>query len=689
MSQLTTPQGRSKPSNKLFAKPIIGRLSWKKQLKLSGLPGEVHSILTEVMSRCWLTRGEKAFVVEELIAHFVDGMERDITAQQLVQDFGDPAVVAKLIQSSKRKNRPFWKKSLHAFGYGILALIIAYASVGVFFHQGEPVISTDYVVQLNARITDVADSEKAWPIYRPMWTKYKFSEGEVIPEIWFKEEEGEEIYLGNRFVRRGDPGWEAAKAAIYKHQDLMDSFREGAKRPYFGIELKANQNEYSEEDFAALFPNLTRGDSQDAGVEEGSDGVSGRLPDDWLVGILLPHVQQLRNAARLFAFDIQLAIEEGDSDRVVQDIETMLGLARHAAEGRFLVCGLVSHAISGMAFAEIESVVIEDPNFFNEQQLQKLQLAVRSAKLKDWISYDGEALMVSDIIQRIYTNDGQGDGHMTPQGLEVMSTFGGSWGHWQRGNLGWDLSEKESWESIIENAIGPLGLLVFATRGEVSAKADQFFEAASADLNRPMWVGESKDIYKELNLEKLKYAPLGLMLPASMNMRNVLNRSVARQEGVLGALALQRFYLANGAWPNSWDEIPKSTLPRSPVDQMTGKSLLFKIVDQSPTIYSLGVDLDDDGGVSPEDVWPIMYMSDVRMYGKSDGDWIVWPHFYDTDGDGIPDYDDNDVDGDGISNWEDDVDGVPNHADDDADGDCPPDDEEGQNDDGDFFRRLR
>jgi hypothetical protein len=683
MSQLTTPQGRSKLSNRLFAKPIIGRLSWKKQLKLSGLPEEVQSILTEVMSRCWLTRGEKAVVVEELIAHFVDGMEREITAQQLIEEFGEPAVVAKLIQSSKRKNRPFWKKSLHALGYGIIALIIAYASVGVFFHQGEPVISTDYVVQLNARITDVADSEKAWPIYRPMWTKYKFSEGEVIPEIWAKEGEGEEKSYPPRFVRRGEPGWEAAKAAFYKHQDLMDSFREGAKRPYFGIEVKANKNEYSEEDFAALFPNLTRGDSQDAGVEEGSDGVSGRLPDDWLVGILLPHVQQMRNAARLFAFDIQLAIEEGDSVRAVQDIETMLGLARHAAEGRFLICGLVSHAISGMAFAEIESVVVEDPDFFNEQQLQKLQSAVRGAKLKDWISYDGEALMVSDLIQRIYTNDGQGDGHMTSQGLEIMSALGN--GEFFKDNM----SENESWDSIIENAFGPLGLFVFATRGEVSAKADQFFEAASADLNRPMWVGESKDIYKELNLEKLKYAPLELMLPEPNNMRNVLYENVARQEGVLGALALQRFYLANGAWPNSWDEIPKSTLPRSPVDQMTGKSLLFKIVDQSPTIYSLGVDLDDDGGVSPEDVWPIGYMPDVRINGKSDGDWIVWPHFYDTDGDGIPDFDDNDVDGDGISNWEDDVDGVPNHADDDADGDCLPDDEEGQNDDGDFLRRLR
>jgi hypothetical protein len=628
MSQVTTPEGRSKLSNTLFAKPLIGRLSWKKQLTLSGLPAEVQSILTEVMSRCWLTRGEKACVIEELIAHFVDGMDRDVTAQQLVEDFGEPAVAAKLIQSSKRQNRPFWKKSLHTFGYGIIALILAYAGIWVFYHQGAPVISTDYVVQLNAGIKDVADSEKAWPIYRPMWTKYKFSVGEVIPEIWFREGEGEQSYLSTRFVRKGEPGWEAAKAAIYEHQDLIDAFREGAKRPYLGIELKANQSEYSEEDFAALFPNLTRGDSQDAGVEEGSDGGSGRLLDDWLVGILLPHVQQMRNAARLFAFDIQLAIEEGDSDRVVQDIETMLGFARHAAEGRVLVCGLVGYAISGMAFSEIESVVKEDPNFFNERQLQRLQLAVRSAKLKDWISYDGEALIVSDLIQRIYTNDGQGDGRITPQGFEVMSALTGMG---MPGIFGGELSEKENWESFAESVIGPLGLFTVATRGEVAAKADQFFEAASTDLNRPMWDGKSKDIYKELNLEKWKYAVLGLVLPATENIRKALDRLIARQEGVLGAIALQRFYLANGAWPNSWDEIPKSTLPRSPVDQLTGEPLIFKIVDQRPLIYSLGYDLDDDGGVTPEGVKPATYLPNVQNDGKSDGDWIVWPTNDDED----------------------------------------------------------
>ena len=106
---------------------------------------------------------------------------------------------------------------------------------------------------------------------------------------------------------------------------------------------------------------------------------------------------------------------------------------------------------------------------------------------------------------------------------------------------------------------------------------------------------------------------------------------IARQEGVLGAIALQRFYLANGAWPNSWDEIPKSTLPRSPVDQLTGEPLIFKIVDQRPLIYSLGYDLDDDGGVTPEGVKPATYLPNVQNDGKSDGDWIVWPTNDDED----------------------------------------------------------
>ena len=37
----------------------------------------------------------------------------------------------------------------------------------------KPTPSIDYVAKLNQPITEMADSEKAWPIYRPMWTKYK------------------------------------------------------------------------------------------------------------------------------------------------------------------------------------------------------------------------------------------------------------------------------------------------------------------------------------------------------------------------------------------------------------------------------------------------------------------------------------------------------------------------------------
>lgn len=50
----------------------------------------------------------------------------------------------------------------------------------------------------------------------------------------------------------------------------------------------------------------------------------------------------------------------------------------------------------------------------------------------------------------------------------------------------------------------------------------------------------------------------------------------------------------------------------------------------------------------------------------------------DTDGDGIPDSQDDDIDGDGIPNDEEDEDGdgIPDYLDDDDDGDGIPDDEE-------------
>jgi len=90
--------------------PEIG---WRKMISDSGLPDQVTSIVSRVVSESKLSGFEKAQVAEELLSHFEDGNQRGNTFTELIDDFGDPATAAALIRISKLRNRSMMSKIFH------------------------------------------------------------------------------------------------------------------------------------------------------------------------------------------------------------------------------------------------------------------------------------------------------------------------------------------------------------------------------------------------------------------------------------------------------------------------------------------------------------------------------------------------------------------------------------------------
>jgi hypothetical protein len=62
-------------------------------------------------------------------------------------------------------------------------------------------------------------------------------------------------------------------------------------------------------------------------------------------------------------------------------------------------------------------------------------------------------------------------------------------------------------------------------------------------------------------------------------------------------LAAEQFRRARGAWPASPEEIPKGILPVAPLDPFDGKPLKYVRRPDGVTIYSVGPDEHDDGGL--------------------------------------------------------------------------------------------
>ncbi len=81
----------------------------------------------------------------------------------------------------------------------------------------------------------------------------------------------------------------------------------------------------------------------------------------------------------------------------------------------------------------------------------------------------------------------------------------------------------------------------------------------------------------------------------------------------LVAVACERYRLKTNNWPKSLEELLPQYLDQVPLDPYTGKPLLYRILPDGVVVYSVGLDLKDDGG----DVLPTgRNLSDrgVRLY---------------------------------------------------------------------------
>ena len=95
-------------------------------------------------------------------------------------------------------------------------------------------------------------------------------------------------------------------------------------------------------------------------------------------------------------------------------------------------------------------------------------------------------------------------------------------------------------------------------------------------------------------------------------------------------VAAYRFRLRHDRFPETANELVPKFLPSIPMDVITGHPLKYQLQGGLPMIYSVGVDLDDDGGVESLDSDGKPVLSVINNLGSKtiDGDWILWPAFY-------------------------------------------------------------
>lgn len=588
---------------------------------VAALPAALADVVADVAKRTHLWPGEKREIMRELSAHFADGLESGRGIEQLIADFGDPAQAAKLLRRAAKRNRPWlWRAmrmTLRALLAITIAIVVLYLLATLRFFLGRPTITTDYRVQLNAVASALPDEHKAWPLYRQALLAMPKDEPEATTD--------------HRYSRQplpGEHGWDTIEAYLRQAEPALKLARRASSKRGMGLIVGYP---WGPEEFE-LWPGSVM-DPIDADFQSAES--SG------LYSVLLPHLSSLRRMARTLGWDVQRAAAAGDAQVAMADLFALMAMSRHVRETPTFISELVGLAILSVATTRLDAVLDERPDLFSDQQL--IELAHMLGSFDDQslrVALKGERLFFDDVMQRLYTDDGSGDGRMTPRGLRWLAEAGGL-----------DSQGAQVPERFLDVGGPALGAYILGRR-DIQNQYERLMGMMEQEAQTPLWQRDVSPVDQQLGewlaspLQRLRHLPLCVLLPAISKASINAEMSRMRRDASLSAIALELHHRRTGRWPNSLTDLVPQYLPSVPLDRFDGQAMRLTMIDGRPAIYSVGTDREDDGGTLPplggtsrqwyaqewiprNELTRRMSAKEVLPNGKYgtaiDGDWILWP----------------------------------------------------------------
>lgn len=575
----------------------------------AGLPQQLGQLISQTVQSTRLWHRERLDVARELISHFHEGLEAGATPDDLARRFGDPQQAAPLIRRARIRCRSrawhAWRWSLRAAGALSVLFLLSYGLLMVRYLSGRSVVSRDYLAEWNAELKQVPEEDRAWPFYRQAIVLFQNPKDSKRESRWNVQD----VDLPD-----DDPDWPILVEHVKSNQKSIALTREGAARPRFGFR-------YNDPGDEAYLKHLGR----DRPIPES---------DTPLWEILLPQYQDSRRLARLLGVGCRLALKQGDADSVRQNLRALVQLAQHVTDNQFLIADLVSYAIFSTALSAAGEVLEKQPALLTEKDWIDLAHRLSSYHGGGTIrsSLEGERNMFSDLLQRAFTDDGHGDGRLTHAGFQLIAALSGP----SDSPTGSVLDNAFQTQSGSRFALGPVAMTIVAGRREQHDLAMDLINESEREHAGPLftWPDSTEDArIKQLVApvpNRLRYAPIALFLPATVNVARAGERLTQRRDGLLTAIAAEVFRREHGDWPESLEKLVPQYLPALPLDRFTGKSLTYKLRDGKPLVYAWGMDgQDDDGRLSGESrphFWSEIMSKPQKPLKPGEGhDWVLFP----------------------------------------------------------------
>lgn len=562
------------------------------------LPENVVNIVLDVVRRTRLWSTEKADTAQELFAHFADGLKQGSTPDELIESFGSPKISAKLIRRATIRKRPLawhiWHRTRQSIAVFAAIIVIGWTVLAARFMLAKPTIKFDLVQQHDDESRTIPTEQRAWPLYRrgivmlipPI----------VKPKPFYAEEEKPDRYERQCNIIEGlsdgpeSKYWAEAKAYLLIHADALEIFLEATTRPQLG------------------FINRDPGNKAWLMAHGHSDSYEYNPPEVTAYETLLLQVQDLQGyVSNLLTGALYLAAEQGNGERCLQLLQAKYVIASHI---RQTFSCLLTHLITNGQISETTQkamqILIEKPEIFNDAQVETLFKEIADTKVETDSMASSEWAMILDVIQKTYSDDGNGNGRFTLRGFQFLLK--------QVNQLQSDSPEGKLLKKLIapsgKNKLGrfeedtekvsyqimvaPLAAVI-ANRKEMLAELLILHKLLrevkrSEDNAESEYMSEYQRLLNSPHL-RLKYLPALFIMPGvdSPLYFPKENPGQVLKDAALITIAAELYRRQHGEFPATAAQLVPAFLPEIPIDPYTDKPLRYSLKEGRPHIDSEGL----------------------------------------------------------------------------------------------------
>jgi membrane protease YdiL (CAAX protease family) len=310
----------------------------------------------------------------------------------------------------------------------------------------------------------------------------------------------------------------------------------------------------------------------------------------------MPDIAWVRDAVFALCARSQLYAADGELEHAFSDLTTCFRFGAHFTGRQVLVAQLVgistrTLAVKG-AFRVLANTQVE-PVTLADFQTRFEQLRADGMYSLD---FTAERLVFHDSIQRMFTDDGTGDGYIP----EIALRIPGSLKALVRG-----FSERQTRDLLKLN------------RRRTTILTDELFDRLAEATKMTAWQFQNDANHVRTDIERIikRNAYIAYLAPNCVKVLGIASRMQTDLEALIATVSILRYEAERGQLPSSLETlVDEGYLKALPQDNYSDGPLVYKRTDDAFVLYSLGADFDDDGGTPSR--WG---------EGKKGGDQIFWP----------------------------------------------------------------